>query len=81
MLIFGSFKSYVYIHVLVYLSFLHLSLSLSIYLSLSLSLSLYLSLSLVQDSSDHEEPVYDTVEDVVGQPLASLDNKPSAARR
>ena len=36
----------------------------------------------IQDAGDHEDPVYDTVEDLpAGQPLASVENKPAKARR
>ena len=37
---------------------------------------------LLQGASDHLDPVYDTVDDsTVGQPLASVENKPAKARR
>ena len=36
----------------------------------------------MQSTSDHEDPVYDTVEDMhVGQPLASMENKRLKARK
>ena len=36
----------------------------------------------MQSTGDHEDPVYDTVEEMhISQPLASVENRPPKARR
>ena len=36
----------------------------------------------MQSTGDREDPVYDTVEEMhIGKPLASVENRPSKARR